>query len=139
MIQICQLVPQPERLRRSRGISNISMTWKSDFTFLFFFPKETNNYHRLIYMQFRAHQTHYEQMGFLYGDIKMEEFDWIVQKMPSFRDHSFGKQILRNCLLFFCQLRQLPKETPCYLFYTSTISIIKSIHCSQTISIRFFL
>ena len=68
------------------------MTWKSEFTFPYFLSqkKKSNNYD---YYRFhnRAHQTHYEQMGFLYGDIRMEEFNWIVEKMPSFRDHSFGK------------------------------------------------
>lgn len=44
-----------------------------------------------FYTNYRAHQTHYEQMGNLFGKVKLEDTTaWNVQKMPSFRDHSFG-------------------------------------------------
>ena len=43
-----------------------------------------------FYTNYRAHQTHYEQMGNLFGKVKLEDTAWNVQKMPSFRDHSFG-------------------------------------------------
>ena len=44
-----------------------------------------------FYTNYRAHQTHYEQMGNLFGKVKLEDTNaWNVQKMPSFRDHSFG-------------------------------------------------
>ena len=43
-----------------------------------------------FYTNYRAHQTHYEQMGNLFGKVKLEDSAWNVQKMPSFRDHSFG-------------------------------------------------
>ncbi|PSN35517.1 hypothetical protein C0J52_18435 [Blattella germanica] len=39
----------------------------------------------------RAHQTHYEQMGMLHADIKINS-EILSVKMPSFRDHSYGNK-----------------------------------------------
>ena len=50
-----------------------------------------------MHTNFRAHQTHYEQMGNLFGKVKLEDAVWNVQKMPSFRDHSFG-------IIFLCEI-----------------------------------
>ena len=36
-----------------------------------------------FYTNYRAHQTHYEQMGNLFGKVKLEDTAWNVQKMPS--------------------------------------------------------
>lgn len=42
---------------------------------------------------FRAHQSHYEQMGSLKGTVTVDGKEHYL-KIPCVRDHSFGKKIL---------------------------------------------
>ena len=44
----------------------------------------------LILFIYRDHQTHFEQMGHLNATIEINGERHFV-KMPSFRDHSYGK------------------------------------------------
>lgn len=44
---------------------------------------------------FRANQTHYEQMGFMKGTLKVDGKE-VPLKLDGFRDHSGGKCDLRS-------------------------------------------
>lgn len=39
---------------------------------------------------FRAHQSHYEQMGEMNVSLKVGNNSYKLTNMPGFRDHSFG-------------------------------------------------
>ena len=62
------------------------------------FAKETWNKQYFKDLE-KAHQTHYEQMGTIDGEIIFHEIDTkdekrsekFILQMPSFRDHSYGK------------------------------------------------
>jgi hypothetical protein len=53
----------------------------------------------IIFFLYRAHQTHFEQMGYLNATIEIDGENHTV-KMPSFRDHSYGKRIV-NFLKYY--------------------------------------
>lgn len=53
----------------------------------------------------KAHQTHFEQMGYLNATIEINAERHSV-KMPSFRDHSYGTQIF-SCLFISCNITVL--------------------------------
>ena len=55
-------------------------------------------------MHFRAHQTHYEQLGQMKIDLSLEGSEVMRWDVASFRDHSYGKNIttrfLKSMLLY---------------------------------------
>ena len=57
-----------------------------------------------VTMHFRAHQTHYEQLGQMKIDLSLEGSEVTRWDLASFRDHSYGKNIttrfLKSMLLY---------------------------------------
>lgn len=51
-------------------------------------------YESLRKSYFRAHQVHYEQMGYLKGTLSIDNEKRYLE-MEAFRDHSFGRYVLK--------------------------------------------
>ena len=88
--------------RSDEGIFNYD-TDMSPFAAARAFAKETWNKQYFKDLE-KAHQTHYEQMGTIDGELIFhsdevdnentkdeKKIDKLILRMPSFRDHSYGK------------------------------------------------
>ena len=56
---------------------------------------------------YRAHQTHYEQIGKSRGYIKLQNGSqsWLLDSVATFRDHSYGNDSAFGYMYFFSFLK----------------------------------
>ena len=90
-IPTCPWWPLHAPLARNSGVRNTSRIYRSNGETTRNVQQGSNIFH--VTMHFRAHQTHYEQLGQMKIDLSLEGSEVMRWDVASFRDHSYGKNI----------------------------------------------